>query len=189
MGIRSGALLLYGLLSAFAIAVSASAASPEHIRLLREHTMQKLVVHDQPRETTDVPFFDANGAEVRLDEFLGSVVVMNFWATWCAPCLKEMPSLDRMSAQLSDMGVEVIAIAAGPNPRPGVDRFLADAQIQHLEVYFDPKLALMRSLGVFGIPITFILDRNGKEIARLTGDAEWDSSSAIAIIEYIASQS
>ncbi len=183
----TGIASLYGFLLVFAITGAVAATEAEDIRALRDMSMQKLVVHDEPRPTPDTPVFDGNDRQVRIEDFKGKVLVMNFWATWCAPCRKEMPSLDRLAARMEDQGVKVIAIAAGPNPRPGVDRFLAETGIQHLDIYYDPKMELMRSFRVFGIPITFILDRDGNELARLTGDAEWDSESAIDIIEHIAS--
>jgi thiol-disulfide isomerase/thioredoxin len=109
-------------------------------------------------------------------------VFLNFWATWCAPCLKEMPSIDRLAAAMEGEDFAVVALATdrGSAERP---RAWFDANgIETLRLYHDPKGALPREAGVTGIPMTLLLDRQGREIARFLGDAEWDSDEAKAII-------
>ena len=109
-------------------------------------------------------------------------MVLNFWATWCAPCRKEMPSLDRLQTELGGDTFQVVTIATGRNTLPGITKFFEAADVTHLPILLDPKQKLSRSMGVLGLPITMIIDPEGREIARLRGDADWDTQSALAII-------
>ena len=106
--------------------------------------------------------------------------MLNFWATWCAPCRHEMPSLDRLQVALP--GIVVVPLAAGRNAPDQITKFFAEAEIKNLTVLRDPKMALARPLGVVGLPMTLIINPEGQEVARLIGDAEWDSPNAIAVM-------
>ncbi|MFD1913292.1 TlpA family protein disulfide reductase [Halodurantibacterium flavum] len=166
-----------------AIALGANAAAAgTGAEALREGDMRKLVFHTDPRPLPRAALLDERDAPQDLTGYEGRIVVLNFWATWCAPCRHEMPSLDRLEATLGGGDLAVVPVATGRNPVPGIERFYAEAGITHLPVLRDPSSALAREMGVLGLPVTVILDREGREIARLTGDAEWDSDSAIAIL-------
>jgi thiol-disulfide isomerase/thioredoxin len=110
-------------------------------------------------------------------------VVLNFWATWCAPCRKEMPALDALQAALGDRGLEVVAIATGRNAPAAITRFFDETGVANLHPYTDPGMELARDMAVFGLPVTVILDREGREIARLTGEADWNGPAARAVLE------
>jgi thiol-disulfide isomerase/thioredoxin len=107
---------------------------------------------------------------------------VNFWATWCAPCRAEMPHLSNLQTQLGSDDLSVVTIATGRNPRPAMERFFEEISVDNLPLHADPRSTLARNMGVLGLPITVILDRDGQEIARLQGDADWSSESAIAIL-------
>jgi thiol-disulfide isomerase/thioredoxin len=115
-----------------------------------------------------------------LADFRGKVVVLNLWATWCAPCKLEMPSLDRLQAELGGPDLQVVALSldrAGTEDR--VDRFLKDEiGAEHLELYRDPEAATSRALGVLGLPTTVIVDREGREVGRALGHRDWDTEAA-----------
>jgi thiol-disulfide isomerase/thioredoxin len=153
---------------------------------LREGDMRALVVHAEPEAVPQIDLADATGAAVRLSDFGGRVVVLNFWATWCPPCREEMPSLDRLQGAVEGHGVAVLPVATGRNAMPAIHDFFAEAAIERLPVLVDPKSALARAMGVRGLPVTVILGPDGREVARLTGAAEWDSPSAVAILEALA---
>lgn len=172
-------LVLY---AGLALGANAAMADMTAIEELRVGAMQKLNFHSESKPVPDTVFFDADGNDVTLSAFEGKHVVLNFWATWCAPCRAEMPSLDRLQAELGGDAFAVIPVATGRNPRPAIDGFFADAEIANLPIYTDPKQQLARKMAVLGLPVTMIIDPEGNEIARLTGDAEWDSESAKAII-------
>lgn len=149
---------------------------------LREGDMRKLQFHPEPQTVSDAPFMAEDGAEMTLADLSGQITVLNFWATWCDPCRKEMPGLSTLQTELGSDDFAVVTIATGRNPRPAMERFFAEHEIDNLPLHADPKQALARDMGVMGLPITVILDREGMEIARLFGDAHWDSDSAKAIV-------
>ncbi|WP_112320502.1 TlpA family protein disulfide reductase [Oceanibium sediminis] len=174
--------LLYASLALFANA--AFAAPPtEALEALREGDMRKLAVHADARALDAITFTDKAGAEVTLADSNGKVRLVNFWATWCAPCRAEKPALDALNKALSGPDFEVIAIATGRNSLEGIERFNAEVGVESLDTYLDPKSEAARGLGVLGLPVTLVLDRDGNEIARMQGGADWSSDSARAIIE------
>ncbi|MFC3570004.1 TlpA disulfide reductase family protein [Paracoccus simplex] len=136
-------------------------------------------------DPTPVPateFTDPEGGTHSLADWKGKVVLLNFWATWCAPCREEMPSLDALQAEMGGEDFEVVAIAAGHNPPPAVKKFLDEEKIANLPVRLDPRQKLAREMGVMGMPVTVLIDRDGNEIARLIGGADWSSDAAKALI-------
>lgn len=162
----------------------ALAESPA-LDLPRAGDMRKLVVHQVPRPGSDVAFTDAQGTPVTLADFAGKVVVLNFWATWCPPCRAEMPTLDALQRDMGGDDLVVLAVATGRNMLPAIEKFHADAGIENLPVYLDPKGQVgpfARSFGVAGLPVTVVLDREGHEVARLTGEADWNSPDAQAVL-------
>lgn len=151
---------------------------------LREGDMKKLAIHAAPVHLATVELVDASDRPVSLEDYRGKWVVLNFWATWCAPCRKEMPSLDRLQAAMPE--IAVVPVATGRNAVPGIERFFAEAGVVNLPILRDPKSQLAKASGVLGLPVTLILNPNGEEVARLIGDAEWDSDSAKAILAAFA---
>jgi thiol-disulfide isomerase/thioredoxin len=171
------------LYTALALGANAAFADNAALEALRDGDMKKLSFHEEAKPVPAIELVDAEGGAQSLEQYRGKVVVLNFWATWCAPCRKEMPSLDRLQAELGGEDFAVVTVATGRNPVPAIRKFFADNGIENLPVLRDPQQALAREMAVLGLPITVILDREGNEIARLQGDAEWDSDSARAIVQ------
>lgn len=165
-----------------ALALFANTAAAQDIADLREGDMRKLVVHDAPKPLPAIPFETFEGAETSLAAYEGQIVVLNFWATWCAPCRHEMPTLSALQEALGGADAAVVTIATGRNPPQGMRAFFNEIGVENLPLYRDPRQALARNFGVLGLPVTLILDREGNEVARLQGDADWASDSAKAII-------
>lgn len=172
----------------------AAALSPEQAETVRAFAtgdMARIVIHDAPRDAVDTPFTDADGEERLLTDWPGKMVFVNFWATWCPPCLKELPSIDRMARALEGDSLEVIAISTdrGSSAKP-LD-WLAKAaaqpepekQVLTLEFFHDPRFKLARAATLLGQPTTLILDRQGREIARYQGEADWDTPEAAALLK------
>ena len=180
-------LFLAVLYTGFALTANAALADMSELEAMREGTMKKLLFSD-PAPVSDVAFTHADGGEFRLSDFEGKHVLVNFWATWCAPCRKEMPMLSELQAEFGGDRFEVVTIATGRNDLNGIKRFLAEIEVDNLPLYLDPKQALARDMAVLGLPITLILDPKGREIARMRGDAEWNSESAKAIIAALIDQ-
>jgi len=169
------------LYTALALGANTAFADAAALEALRDGSMKKLVFTD-PAEVSQVAFTDPEGGEHRLADWQGKIVLVNFWATWCAPCRKEMPMLDALQAEFGGADFEVVTIATGRNLLPAITRFFDEVGVTNLPVLLDPKQQLAREMAVLGLPITLILNRDGQEIARLRGDAEWNSDSAKAII-------
>ena len=166
---------------------NAALADMADVEALREGSMKKLMFQD-PAAVSDVAFTDADGGAHQLSDFKGKYTLVNFWATWCAPCRKEMPMLSELQSEFGGDDFEVITIATGRNPLPALRKFFDEIGVSHLTVLRDPKQGFARELGILGLPMTLILDPEGREIARLRGDAEWDSDSAKAIITALLEQ-
>lgn len=172
--------LLY---TALAVVANTASADTAAIADLRDGDMRKLMFHDAPMQTTDVTFVGEDGRAMTLADFEGQYVLLNFWATWCAPCRSEMPHLSALQTQLGGPDFQVVTIATGRNPAPAMDRFFDEIGVDNLPRHTDPRQALARSMGVLGLPVTVILDPAGREIARMQGDADWSSDSAVAIMQ------
>ena len=143
----------------------------------------------EPKPVPELTFFDGAGNEVSLADFRGEVVVLNLWATWCAPCRREMPSLDRLQAHFGGDGLEVIALSLDRGDVGKVRDFYDELGISTLAVYHDPQARAGRELGAPGLPTTILIDRSGQEVGRLLGPAEWDSDEAIAVIRALMGSS
>ena len=144
--------------------------------------MSWLRAPDLPEQAPAFTLLDLDGTPVSLEAFAGQTVVLNFWATWCAPCRKEMPHLAELQAELGGDDFEVLTIATGRNSPEGIVKFFKDVGINNLPRHQDPKQALASQMGIFGLPITVLIDPQGREIARLRGDADWAGDSAKSII-------
>jgi thiol-disulfide isomerase/thioredoxin len=128
----------------------------------------------------------ADGKETTLAAYKGRVVVANFWATWCAPCIKVMPSLDRLRAKLGDDGIAVVAVSQDLKGWPVIAPFLDGHDLKALPVLADPEGAAARGLGVTVLPTTVIIGRDGRVEGTLVGAVEWDSEEAVRLVRYYA---
>ena len=150
------------------------------VSALREGDMKKLMLLGEPVAVPEAVLLDAEDGEHALADYKGKWVVLNFWATWCAPCRREMPSLERLQAAMPELAV--VPVATGRNAVEGIRRFFEEAGVKTLPILRDPQSQLAHSMGVMGLPVTAILNPEGQEVARLIGDAEWDSDSAKAVL-------
>jgi thiol-disulfide isomerase/thioredoxin len=180
--------LLYGLAAFSANAaggISAGGLSNEDraaLDALRQGEMTKLVLHEEALPAFDEAFRDEEGNEVRFADFAGKVVLVNLWATWCAPCRAEMPSIDRLAAELAGDDLVVVALSTDRFGAERIGEFFDEIGVETLAIYQDKRSEVARAAGAMGLPVTLLLDREGREVARLTGDAEWDSPEAKAFL-------
>jgi thiol-disulfide isomerase/thioredoxin len=128
----------------------------------------------EPRPVPELRFQDARGKPMSLADFRGKVVLLNLWATWCTPCRIEMPALDRVQQQLGGPGFEVVALSIDRGGPDAVRPFYDEIGIRALAIYVDPSTEAMTKLKAIGIPTTLLIDREGRELWRKTGPAEWD---------------
>ncbi|MEZ5913373.1 MAG: TlpA disulfide reductase family protein [Paracoccaceae bacterium] len=160
----------------------ATAADWSEIEALRQGDLNKLMFRSEPGEPVEAVLLGPDEAEHRLSDWRGKVVLLNFWATWCAPCRKEMPALDALQSELGGDEFAVLTVAVGRNPVPAITKFFDEAGVKTLPMLRDPRTEFARSMGVLGLPVSVILDREGREVARLSGDADWAGESARAVI-------
>ncbi|QOL82942.1 TlpA disulfide reductase family protein [Pseudooceanicola spongiae] len=157
-------------------------AAPDNINALRTGEMRKLTVLDTPSQLrTDVEWLSPDG-KVTLGDYAGKWVVLNFWAVWCAPCREEMPTLSALQTDLGGGDFAVVTLASGPNRPEAVDKFLAENGAANLPRLRDPNTEQARDAGVFGLPVTVLVNPQGAEVARLIGGADWNSPEARALI-------
>lgn len=123
----------------------------------------------------ETPFEDENGLELTMSTFQGKVVLVNLWATWCAPCLKEMPTLDRLRGDMMSESFDVVAISVDKEGPDVAMSYLEDLEVSNLDFYIDENMKLNFDWEAYGLPTTILLDEEGREIGRLTGTAEWDA--------------
>ncbi|MDE1148653.1 MAG: TlpA disulfide reductase family protein [Azospirillaceae bacterium] len=134
----------------------------------------------------DLALTRADGSGIHLSELKGRVVLLNLWATWCAPCVQELPSLDKLQGDLGDKSFEVVALSMDRGGAHVVEPFLQNHGISHLAMWLDPRSTAMSVLKPRGLPTTLLIDAQGREIGRLEGDADWNSPEAQALIKHYA---
>ena len=135
-----------------------------------------------PWPAPQTSFADARGKTLSLADFAGRVVLVNFWATWCAPCREEMPSLERLQTRLGDK-LAILAISQDSGGEKAVAPFVARYGITALRTYLDPTSAVGRAFKVDGLPTSFLIDRHGRVVGQVVGEAKWDAPKMLSIIE------
>ena len=168
-------------LAALAAAGGATLTAALPGRQAGAQTPRKLV-ETEPQPAPAFVFTDAEGREHAAADFAGQGLVVNLWATWCLPCVAEMPALDRTQAALAGEGVRVLALSSDREGRAKVEPFYRDRGLRHLGLWLDPRGAAQRALSARGLPTTVVIDRKGLERARLVGPAEWDKPEMLAAI-------
>lgn len=142
-------------------------------------------LHDTPRAVPEIAFTDGEGEPLTLDAWQGKIVLLNIWATWCGPCRAEMPTLDRLQAHLGGDRFEVVALSIDRAGVRVVAKFFEKIAIEHLRIFIDDSGKAARDLKVVGLPATLLIGRDGRELGRLVGPAEWDTPEMIAFIETV----
>ncbi|MBU0726708.1 MAG: TlpA family protein disulfide reductase [Alphaproteobacteria bacterium] len=137
-------------------------------------------LHDTPQPLPTISFADEHGNALTLDRWHGKVVLLNLWATWCAPCRHEMPTLDRLQAKLGSDRFEVVTLSIDRAGVGVVRRFFDEIGIRHLGIFIDDTMKASRELRVYGLPRTLLIGLDGRELGRLIGPAEWDTPEMVA---------
>ncbi len=165
------------------------AATPAHAEGIAPELligwMENLTLSDPARPAPEIVLLDTAGTEYGLEEFQGRVVVLDFFATWCGPCRREMPSLDRLAARLGGDDFTLVGVSQDRKGAEVYLPFLAELEVTHFETFADPGLKASRKFRVLGLPATIVLDRQGREIGRMLGPAEWDSDEAVALLRHL----
>jgi thiol-disulfide isomerase/thioredoxin len=149
---------------------------------------KKFIMHDAPKPIAAIRFEDGHGQTRSLSDFRGKVVLLNIWATWCVPCRKEMLALDRLQAILGGPHFEIVALSIDRGGMEVVRKFFAEVGVRNLTMYLDTSGKASRELGAVGLPTTLLVDRQGREIGRLIGPAEWDAPEMVEFVKCIISR-
>ena len=138
---------------------------------------------ENPKPLPALSFVNADGREMTLEAFEGQMVLLNIWATWCVPCREEMPALDRLQAKLGGPDFRVVPLSIDREGLPTVKAFYRELGLKNLGIYVDRTGKVSRQLSAVGIPTTLLVDREGREIGRTVGPAEWDSDEVVKVLE------
>jgi len=160
----------------------AAAPAGKVTRELAKGSLTAFVVKARRLPVADVKFTDAEGRAKSLREWHGRVVLVNLWATWCAPCRTEMPSLAALEQQLGSKDFEVVAVSLDRKGAEAAGAFLKDTGATNLALYLDSSAASLDQLQAIGLPASVLVDREGNEIGRMLGPADWSSPEALALI-------
>ncbi len=132
----------------------------------------------------DISWSSLSGKTVSLSDYKGKVVMLNYWATWCGPCMQELPSINRVQASMASDKFTVIAINIDRNGAQTAGPKARELGLKALDLFIDPKTLSARKLGIRGMPSTYLFDTQGRQIGKLEGGAEWDAPESVALINY-----
>lgn len=149
--------------------------------------LAKLTPSKTPAAVAAVAFTGADGKRHAISAFKGRYVLLNLWAVWCAPCVKELPALAKLQAGAPGLAVVPVDVARG-TPKDAAS-FLKEHGAASLPAYIDTDLALMRTFGAYGLPLTILIDDKGREVARAVGPCEWDAPESIAYFKALTAKS
>ena len=136
-------------------------------------TLNNIVINETPRPILSVIFEDFSGNEIYLKNYLGKLIIINFWTTWCAPCKEEMPSLDRLYQDNNFKNLQVFAVNMEQPNTLKTKKFFSDLNIQKLEIFFDRNLNFVKEFKLRGVPTTILINKKGEEFARIIGTADF----------------
>ena len=159
----------------------ASARAEVSARLARG-AMARFKITSPAKPVPNLEFLDADDRPMRLSDLNGKVRLINLWATWCAPCVKEMPSLDRLQEMLPKDRFIVLPISLDGPSKPKVAPFYRDQNLDSLGIYYDKGKKAMSTLGVTLLPTSILVDPAGREVGRIEGDADWDTPEGVALM-------
>lgn len=174
--------LLY---TALVIGANSAVAGEVDWQAAQQSGLAKLVPSTDAPAVPETEFTDPGGGTHRLADYAGQVILLNFWATWCAPCREEMPSLDALQTEMGGDDFQVVTVATGRNAPAKIKEFFEETGVTTLPVLLDPKQQLARDMGVLGLPVSVLIDRDGNEVARLLGDADWSGEAAREVIRQL----
>ena len=141
--------------------------------------IKNIVIHKDLKVYDNVFFLDKNDKKINIKEFNGNLLLLNFWATWCAPCKEEMPSLDRLQVNQNLSNLKIFAINISQESKKKVYSFFEDLNIENFDPYFDAPTTLAKTFSLRGVPTSILIDKDGKEFARIMGSIDFNDKKFI----------
>ena len=141
--------------------------------------IKNLVINKELKKYEDLTFFNSKKEQINLNDFKGKLILLNFWATWCAPCKEEMPSLDLLDKKANLNNLKIFPINVGQESEEKAINFFNDLKIKNLDTYFDSQITLAKKFGLRGIPTTILLNKDGLEFARIVGSINFENEEFI----------
>ncbi len=141
--------------------------------------LKNIIIHKDLKKYNSLVFLDQNSTQLNLNDFTGKLILLNFWATWCAPCKEEMPSLDKLQINEKFNNLEIIPINIGNDSLEKSQRFYEKLEIKNLKIYFDNPITLAKKLSLRGIPTSVLFDKQGNEFARIMGSIDFEDKKFI----------
>ena len=136
--------------------------------------IKNIVIHKNPKTHDNVIFLDKKDNKINIKNFDGNLIILNFWATWCEPCKEEMPSLDRLQVNQNLNNLKIFAINISQESKKKIDSFFEDLNIKNFDPYFDAPTTLAKTFTLRGVPTSILIDKNGKEFARIMGSIDFN---------------
>ena len=154
-----------------------------HVTANEYPNIKNLIINKESKSYENITFLDSNGIEVKLSDFRGNLILINFWATWCEPCKKEMPSLDDLKTNSSLDNLKIFPINIGKDSPKRSSEFFKDLDIKNLNIYFDNPVTLAKKFKLRGIPTTILFNKKGEEFARIVGSIDFNEKSFLEWIK------
>ena len=136
--------------------------------------IKNIVIHKIPKTYDNVIFLDKKDQKINIDQYMGNLLILNFWATWCEPCKEEMPSLDKLQANPELDKIRIFTINIGKETLDKVNKFFIDLNIKNLEPYFDSPTTLAKIFSLRGVPTSILINKEGQEFARIIGSIDFE---------------
>jgi len=141
--------------------------------------IKNLILTKNPKTYKSVIFKDVNQKDINLDDYKGKLLILNFWATWCAPCKEEMPSLDKLQKNIHLTNLKIFPINISSKNLTKSENFFKELKIKNLDIYFDSPITLAKKFSLRGVPTTILFDKEGKEFARIVGSIDFNNKEFI----------
>ena len=141
--------------------------------------IKNLIINEKLKEYTNLTFLDDQNNQLNLSDYKGNILLLNFWATWCAPCKEEMPSLDLLKSNKNLNNLKIFPVNVGQDNIKKAKKFFNDMNIKNLNLYFDENINLTKKFALRGIPTSILINKNGKEFARIVGSIDFNEENFI----------
>ena len=150
---------------------------------IEQPDIKNIVINKYPKSYKNITFRDINNKNVNLENFRNKLIILNFWATWCAPCVEEMPSLDFLQSHKKLNNLKIFPINIGQEDLLKSKIFFKKLKIKNLDIYFDPTVNLSKKFLLRGVPTTILINKEGKEFARIVGSIDFSDEKFISWLE------